>query len=104
MVLGLVPDCPLSSVRAVGNAAGTGAVQALLSRAMRDEMEQTVRNVVKVETATEPRFQELFVAAMALPHATAPMPHVSELVALPERVATDDSGGRGRRRRRGASV
>ncbi len=32
MVLGLVPDCPLASVHAVGNAAGTGAVQALLSR------------------------------------------------------------------------
>ena len=26
-----------------------------------------MRDVVKIETATEPRFQELFVAAMALP-------------------------------------
>ena len=33
MVLGLVPDCPLDGVRSVGNAAGAGAVQALLSRA-----------------------------------------------------------------------
>ncbi len=104
MVLGLVPDCPLPNVRSVGNAAGTGAVQALLSRAMRDEMETAVRNVVKVETATEPRFQELFVAAMALPHASAPMPNVNELVTLPERAATGVTGGRGRRRRRGASV
>jgi len=104
MVLGLVPDCPLPAVRAVGNAAGTGAVQALLSRAMREEMEQAVRNVVKVETATEPRFQELFVAAMAMPHATAPMPNLGELVQLPEPPATDETGGRGRRRRRGAGV
>ncbi|HTH05811.1 MAG TPA: ASKHA domain-containing protein, partial [Ilumatobacteraceae bacterium] len=28
LVLGLVPDCPLDGVRSVGNAAGTGAVQA----------------------------------------------------------------------------
>ena len=35
MVLGLVPDCPLDGVRSVGNAAGAGAVQALLSRALR---------------------------------------------------------------------
>ena len=40
MVLGLVPDCPLDGVRAVGNAAGTGAVQALLSRELRGEMER----------------------------------------------------------------
>ena len=33
-----------------------------------------MRHVVKIETATEPRFQELFVAAMAFPHATAPTP------------------------------
>jgi uncharacterized 2Fe-2S/4Fe-4S cluster protein (DUF4445 family) len=103
MVLGLVPDCPLDGVRAVGNAAGTGAVQALLSRALRAEMEQAVRDVVKIETATEPRFQELFVAAMAFPHATAPSPHLGQLVALPPRVERSDrsdSGGRARRRRR----
>ena len=71
MVLGLVPDCPVDGVRSVGNAAGAGAVQALLSRRLRAEMETAVRRVIKIETATEPRFQELFVAAMALPHATA---------------------------------
>ena len=43
LVLGLVPDCPLDGVRAVGNAAGTGAVQALLSRQLRCEMERAVR-------------------------------------------------------------
>ena len=104
MVLGLVPDCPLTDIRAVGNAAGTGAVQALLSRTLRAEMEQAVRDVVKIETATEPRFQELFVAAMALPHATAAMPHVSALVSLPEPIDGPEVGGRGRRRRRGGAT
>jgi uncharacterized 2Fe-2S/4Fe-4S cluster protein (DUF4445 family) len=99
MLLGLVPDCPLDGVRSVGNAAGAGAVQALLSGAGRVEMELAVRRVEKIETATEPRFQELFVGAMAVPHATATTPWLAQLVALPARSVS--AGGRqgGRRRR-----
>ena len=51
---------------------GTGAVEALLSRRLRSEMERAVGEVTKIETATEPRFQELFVAAMAMPHVISP--------------------------------
>ena len=102
MVLGLVPDCPLESVTAVGNAAGTGAVQALLSRTLRAEMEQAVRDVVKIETATEPRFQELFVAAMALPHATAPTPNLARSWRCPN-ACNERDRRRARRRRRGRS-
>ena len=103
MVLGLVPDCPLPGVRAVGNSAGTGAAKALLSRAQRREMEQTVTHVTKIETATEPRFQDLFVAAMAFPHAYAPTPNLSALVTLPPRIENSvDSAGAGQRRRRRA--
>ncbi len=101
LVLGLVPDCPLPGVRSVGNAAGAGAVQALLSQSLRSEMERTVRGIIKIETATEPRFQELFVAAMAFPHASAPTPHLAELVTLPERTVA--VGGRSGRRRRSAT-
>jgi uncharacterized 2Fe-2S/4Fe-4S cluster protein (DUF4445 family) len=97
MVLGLVPDCPLGGVRSVGNAAGAGAVTALLSASARDEMERAVRGIEKIETATEPRFQELFVAAMAIPHASAPTDHLGSLVALPERRPAVRAG----RRRRG---
>ena len=39
MILGLVPDTPVEGVRSVGNAAGAGAVRALLSRELRAEME-----------------------------------------------------------------
>ncbi|MCB0955735.1 MAG: ASKHA domain-containing protein [Ilumatobacteraceae bacterium] len=98
LVLGLVPDCPVAQVRSVGNAAGAGAVRALLSVAARREMEAAVRNVVKIETATEPEFQAQFVAAMAFPHAAAPSPHLSTVVTLPARSTT--SNERGRRRRR----
>ena len=103
MVLGLVPDCPLPGVRSVGNSAGTGAAKALLSRAQRREMEHTVTHVTKIETATEPRFQDLFVAAMAFPHAYAPSPNLSTLVTLPPRTeGSGDGAGGGQRRRRRA--
>jgi uncharacterized 2Fe-2S/4Fe-4S cluster protein (DUF4445 family) len=100
LVLGLVPDCPVDHVRSVGNAAGGGAVRALLSVAARREMEAAVRGVEKIETATEPTFQAEFVAAMAFPHAIAPSPHLSTVVTLPERITSSTDGGRGGRRRR----
>ncbi|HUP55724.1 MAG TPA: ASKHA domain-containing protein, partial [Methylomirabilota bacterium] len=83
MVLGLVPDCDLSRVRAAGNAAGTGALIALLSGAARREIEGVVRGVEKIETAVEPRFQEHFVEAMAIPHRTAGNPNLERVVTLP---------------------
>ncbi|MDW3219399.1 MAG: ASKHA domain-containing protein [Acidimicrobiales bacterium] len=99
LVLGLVPDGPVEGVRAVGNASGAGAIRMLVSAEQRAEVAAAVRSIEKIETATEPRFQELFVAAMAFPHDTAPSPHLAKVVELPERVAASDSG-RPRRRRR----
>jgi uncharacterized 2Fe-2S/4Fe-4S cluster protein (DUF4445 family) len=85
MVLGLVPDCDLSRVKAAGNAAGTGALIALLSGTARREIEGVVRRVEKIETAVEPRFQEHFVDAMALPHRTAATTNLERVVELPAR-------------------
>ena len=104
MVLGLVPDCPVAGVRAVGNAAGAGAVQSLLSRKLRHEMEDAVRRVTKIETATEPRFQQLFVEAMAFPHKTAETPNLAKVIDLPARSLNNNDGqSRSGRRRRSAS-
>ncbi|MEO1113676.1 MAG: ASKHA domain-containing protein [Pseudomonadota bacterium] len=102
MVLGLIPDCPLDGVTGVGNAAGTGARMALLNRGYRREIEQTVRDIEKIETALEPKFQEHFVNAMALPNKVDPFPHLRAAMELPERraPAADESGGSERRRRR----
>jgi uncharacterized 2Fe-2S/4Fe-4S cluster protein (DUF4445 family) len=83
LILGLVPDAPLDRVTAAGNAAGTGALIALLSVAARREIERVVRTVEKIETAIEPRFQEHFVEAMAIPHKTAPHPNLATVVELP---------------------
>ncbi len=57
-----------------------------------------VTRIHKVETAIEPRFQEHFVAANAIPHATAAFPH---LAPLPQVSFNAGGGGSGRRRHRG---
>jgi uncharacterized 2Fe-2S/4Fe-4S cluster protein (DUF4445 family) len=99
MVLGMIPDCLLSKVQSAGNAAGTGARIALLNVGARAEIETTVGQIHKVETAIEPRFQEHFVSASAIPHATDSFPELSKIVTLPE-VSFNTGGGDGSRRRR----
>ena len=99
MVLGLIPDCELENVSAVGNAAGTGARMALLNRRYRREIEETVRKIEKIETALEPKFQEHFVHAMALPNKVEPFPKLSEQVQLPPRKVLAEGGTEAPRRR-----
>ncbi|HKJ56286.1 MAG TPA: ASKHA domain-containing protein [Nitriliruptoraceae bacterium] len=104
LLLGLVPDCAVEHVTSVGNAAGNGAVMALLSRRARREVATVTGRIEKVETATEAAFQEHFVAAMALPHGTSPTPHLAAAVDLPATTATGPqrtASGRARRRNRG---
>jgi uncharacterized 2Fe-2S/4Fe-4S cluster protein (DUF4445 family) len=100
MVLGLIPDCDLARVKSVGNAAGTGARMCLLNRGYRREIEETVRRIEKIETALEPKFQEHFVYAMALPNKVDAFPHLASIVTLPERKALAEAPGEGGRRRR----
>ena len=103
MVLGMIPDAPLDKVASAGNAAGTGARIALCSVEARQAIEKTVREITKVETAIEPKFQEHFVNANAIPHATDPFPHLGEVTTLPEVNFNQQKGGSeegGRRRRR----
>ena len=99
MVLGMIPDCVLANVTSAGNAAGTGARIALCDVSARARIEAEVRRIEKVETAIEPRFQEHFVAANAIPHATAPFPELSKVVTLPH-VSFNTGGGDNPRRRR----
>jgi uncharacterized 2Fe-2S/4Fe-4S cluster protein (DUF4445 family) len=102
MVLGMIPDVALDKVISAGNAAGTGARIALCNVASRDYIESTVHQIHKVETAIEPRFQEHFVNASAIPNAVDSFPELSKIVSLPEvSFNTSGSGGAGGRRRRG---
>ncbi len=105
MVLGLIPDCPLDKVASAGNAAGTGARIALLNQGARQTIESVVRDIEKIETAVEAKFQEYFVDAMAFPNKTDQFPHLFSVVDKPPEklVAQHDaesSDGRRRRRRR----
>ncbi len=104
MVLGMIPDCQLDKVTSAGNAAGTGARIALLNTNARREIEDTVRQIEKIETAVEPRFQEHFVNASAIPNSADPFPILESVVTLPS-VSFNTAGaeggrGAGRRRRR----
>lgn len=106
MILGLIPDCDLEKVSSAGNAAGTGARIALLNQKSRDEIEDVVRRIEKIETAVEPRFQAHFVEAMGFPHTTAPYPALRRQVELPavkKAAQPEDADGGGRRRRRARS-
>jgi uncharacterized 2Fe-2S/4Fe-4S cluster protein (DUF4445 family) len=102
MILGLIPDCDLAKVQSAGNAAGTGARIALLNKGARDEIESVVRRIEKIETAVEPKFQQHFVEAMAIPHKTADFANLKKVQTLPPIkivVSPDDEGGARRRRR-----
>jgi uncharacterized 2Fe-2S/4Fe-4S cluster protein (DUF4445 family) len=96
MILGMIPDCDLSRVTAVGNAAGDGARIALLDRTQRQEAARLARWVEHVQTAVAANFQNEFVGAMALPHATDPFPHLAGQ--LPARPTGRAARGSQRRR------
>jgi uncharacterized 2Fe-2S/4Fe-4S cluster protein (DUF4445 family) len=83
MVLGMIPDCDVSKVMAIGNAAGDGARIALLNREQRAEARRIAETVQHVQIAVSPDFQTEFVGAMGIPHATDPFPHLEGI--LPKR-------------------
>ncbi len=83
MILGMIPDCALERVQAVGNSAGDGARIALLDREQRLEAARLAGWVEHVQTATEPTFQDQFVAALALPHASDAFPHLQAELPAP---------------------
>jgi uncharacterized 2Fe-2S/4Fe-4S cluster protein (DUF4445 family) len=103
MVLGMIPDCNLDKVGSVGNAAGTGARIALLNFPSRLEIGEILPKVEKIETAIEPKFQEYFIDAMAVPHKTDRYAELSRFVKFPEpkpKAETASSDERKRRSRR----
>jgi len=98
MILGLIPNCDLEKVYAVGNAAGDGARIALLNRHKRLEAQKIARWVRYIETAVDPEFQNEFVGAIHIPHATDGFPHLAGM--LPEKRVGGESRGRERRHQR----
>jgi uncharacterized 2Fe-2S/4Fe-4S cluster protein (DUF4445 family) len=91
MILGLIPDCALENVYSVGNAAGDGARIALLNRARRKEAQEIADRVQYVETALASDFQDEFISALHLPHASDPFPHLAGELPRPSEAAPSRS-------------
>ena len=85
MLIGLIPDCEVDKVYAVGNAAGDGARIALLNVEKRNEIDGVTRKVERFELPTDPEFQNQFMLATSFPHMSEPFPHIAHLI--PNRVA-----------------
>ena len=85
MLIGLIPDCALENVYAVGNAAGDGARIALLNVEKRNEIDSVTRAVERFELPTDPEFQNQFMLATSFPHMSEPFEHIAHLI--PHRVA-----------------
>ncbi len=84
MLIGLIPDCDLNNVYAVGNAAGDGARIALLNVEKRNEIDSVTRKVERFELPTDPEFQNQFMLATSFPHMSEAFPHIAHLI--PNRV------------------
>jgi uncharacterized 2Fe-2S/4Fe-4S cluster protein (DUF4445 family) len=64
--IGMFPDIPLQRFHQVGNAAGIGAKQALISAERRQAANEIVERIKYVELTTHPDFQEIFMRALYL--------------------------------------
>lgn len=80
MLIGLIPDCELDKVYAVGNSAGDGARIALLNIEKRNEIDAVTRKVERFELPTDPEFQNQFMQATSFPHMSEPFPHIAHLI------------------------
>jgi uncharacterized 2Fe-2S/4Fe-4S cluster protein (DUF4445 family) len=80
MIIGLIPDCALENVYAVGNAAGDGARIALLNIEKRNEIDSVTRKVERLELPTDPEFQNQFMLATNFPHMSEPFEHIAHLI------------------------
>lgn len=67
--IGIIPHNGADTIKPVGNAAGMGAAMCLTDKRQRHRIREAVRDIVKIETALEPRFQTYFIDAMAFPSA-----------------------------------
>ncbi len=65
--IGLLPQVPLSRIRSVGNAAGTGAQMALLSKTERRQAQKLRSRIRYVELSGSPDFRDAYMDAMFFP-------------------------------------
>ncbi len=68
LAVGMLPECAPENISAAGNAAGEGAVLALLNIGKREEAQRETAKLMHLEVSTDPGFQDEFLAAMDIPH------------------------------------
>jgi len=66
--IGMIPELKLLDIEQVGNAAGTGARMALLSREARLETQRISDRVEYIELATRPEYNQAYIDALQFPH------------------------------------
>lgn len=64
--IGMLPDLPQERYAQIGNAAGMGAVQALLSRDKRIQIKEDIQDIQYLELTNSDSFQKVFLEAMYL--------------------------------------
>lgn len=80
-LIGMYPEIGLEKVKVVGNAAGTGARMALVSKMARNQAEEISRRIRYVDLATEPDFQTEFCNSLSIPYADlSRYPETSEML------------------------
>ena len=62
--IGMFPEMPVEAIEVVGNAAGAGAVQALLDPTRFEQARQLARSTAVLDLAGHPEFQTAFVGAL----------------------------------------
>jgi uncharacterized 2Fe-2S/4Fe-4S cluster protein (DUF4445 family) len=66
--IGMIPEFNMLAVEQVGNAAGTGARMALLSREAREEAKTLRDKVEYIELSTHPDYNKAYLDALMFPH------------------------------------
>jgi len=65
--IGMLPEFELSKVENIGNAAGKGAIIALLDKKKREEAKEIAKNVKYISLIKEPGFENAFIKALGFP-------------------------------------
>jgi uncharacterized 2Fe-2S/4Fe-4S cluster protein (DUF4445 family) len=81
LIMGLFPDIAIDKILCVGNAAGDGARLALLDRDMRIEAQQVAQSIEYIELTADENFQQEFMEAIEIPHASDSFPHLEDIIA-----------------------
>jgi len=81
IIIGMLPDVPPERFKGLGNASGTGAIEALTWRKARKEVEEICDNITYIEMNVRGDFMSQLTGSLFLPHTDlARFPSVAEMM------------------------